>query len=134
MMRSLRALVRFVLGITLGATGAAILAGPSLNAQAIGGLNTLTVSPSHGQASSSFTVTYTISPCQAAAGLTIGFSWGGAGDGRPGVGNGLDGRELPGESDVPAAGECGQPPAARAWELSSFWLCRAAHRWRHAGN
>jgi hypothetical protein len=47
-----------------------------LDARAIGGLNTVTVSPSHGKAAVPFQVTYTISPCLAAVGLTITFSWG----------------------------------------------------------
>lgn len=48
----------------------------SLDAHAVGGLNTVTVSPTHGKAASSFQATYAITPCTSAAGLTIGFSWG----------------------------------------------------------
>ena len=69
-MRFIRLALTFVLGTTLAVTG------PSLSAQAIGGLSPLAVSPSHGQAGSTFSLTYAISPCQSAAGLTIGFSWG----------------------------------------------------------
>jgi hypothetical protein len=46
-----------------------------LDARAIGGLNTVTVSPAHGKAAVPFQVTYAISPCTSAAGLTIAFSW-----------------------------------------------------------
>jgi hypothetical protein len=42
---------------------------------AVGGLNTVTLSPTHGRASVAFVATYAISPCSGAAGLTIGFSW-----------------------------------------------------------
>jgi hypothetical protein len=47
----------------------------AIDAHAVGGLNTVTVSPAHGKAASAFVVTYAVSPCQGAAGLTIGFSW-----------------------------------------------------------
>jgi hypothetical protein len=46
-----------------------------LEAQAVGGINTITVSPAHGTPAGSFVVTYSISPCVSAAALTIGFSW-----------------------------------------------------------
>jgi hypothetical protein len=46
------------------------------DAHAIAGLNTLTLSPAHGKVGVPFQVSYAISPCQGAAGLTIGFSWG----------------------------------------------------------
>ena len=66
---------------TLGAAGLLLVAGALIvaptNAMAIGGLNTVTVSPGHGKAAAQFQVTYAISPCQAAAGLTIAFSWNG---------------------------------------------------------
>jgi hypothetical protein len=70
---------------TRGTLGAAVglllvagtlLAQRPLDARAIGGLNSVTVSPAHGKAGVPFRVTYAISPCQGAAGLTIGFSWG----------------------------------------------------------
>jgi hypothetical protein len=51
-------------------------AGRPLDASAIGGLNTVTVTAGHGKAATPFQVTYAISPCQSAAGLTITFSWG----------------------------------------------------------
>ena len=44
---------------------------------AVGGLNTVTVSPAHGRAAVQFQVSYAISPCTQAAGLSIGFSWNG---------------------------------------------------------
>jgi hypothetical protein len=47
-----------------------------LDARAVGGLSTVIVSPAHGKAAAPFLVTYAISPCQAASGLTITFSWG----------------------------------------------------------
>jgi hypothetical protein len=47
----------------------------AIDAHALGGLNTVTVSPVHGKAATAFVVTYAVSPCQGAAGLTIGFSW-----------------------------------------------------------
>jgi hypothetical protein len=53
-----------------------LVAGPRLDAHAIGGVNTVTVNPGHGQATVRFQVTYAVSPCVGAAGLTIGFSWG----------------------------------------------------------
>jgi hypothetical protein len=46
-----------------------------LNAHAVGGLNSITVSPTHGKPTAPFAVTYSISPCVNAAGLTIAFSW-----------------------------------------------------------
>jgi hypothetical protein len=52
-----------------------LAAAPGLDAQAIGGLNTVTVSPTHGKAAVPFQVTYAISPCVGAASLTITFSW-----------------------------------------------------------
>jgi hypothetical protein len=58
------------------ASGLVMNAGANrLEANALGGINTITVSPSHGKAVGSFVVTYSISPCVSAAGLTIGFSW-----------------------------------------------------------
>lgn len=66
---------------TLGAAGLLLVAGTLIaaptDAIAIGGLNTVTVSPGHGKAAAQFQVSYAISPCQAAAGLTIAFSWNG---------------------------------------------------------
>jgi len=47
-----------------------------LEAAAIGGLNTVSVSPAHGKAAAPFQATYAISPCLASVGLTITFSWG----------------------------------------------------------
>lgn len=44
---------------------------------AVGGLNTVTVSPARGRAAVQFQVSYAISPCTQAAGLSIGFSWNG---------------------------------------------------------
>ena len=59
-----------------GAAGLLVVAGTliatPINAQAIAGLNTVTVSPSHGKAAAQFQVTYAISPCQ-----HVGFSWNG---------------------------------------------------------
>ena len=46
-----------------------------LNVYAVGGLNSITVSPTHGKPTAPFAVTYSISPCVSAAGLTIAFSW-----------------------------------------------------------
>jgi hypothetical protein len=65
---------------TLGAIGLLVVAGTllaqrPLEARAIGGLNTVTVSPGHGRANFTFQVTYAVSPCVGAAGLTIAFSW-----------------------------------------------------------
>jgi hypothetical protein len=58
------------------ASGLVMNAGANrLEANALGGINTITVSPAHGTAAGSFVVTYSISPCVSAAGLTIGFSW-----------------------------------------------------------
>ena len=54
----------------------AVFTGRPVDAEALGGLNTVTVSPAHGKAGVAFRVTYAISPCQGAAGLTISFSWG----------------------------------------------------------
>jgi hypothetical protein len=66
---------------TLGVAGLLVVAGTLIatptDAQAIGGLSTVTVSPAHGKAAAQFQVTYAIIPCQLAAGLTIGFSWNG---------------------------------------------------------
>jgi hypothetical protein len=68
-------------GILGAAVGLLLVAGTlavqrPLDARAIGGLNTVSVSPAHGRGGVPFQVTYAISPCQGAAGLTIGFSWG----------------------------------------------------------
>jgi hypothetical protein len=52
-----------------------VSAGHRLATYAVGGLNTVTVSPTHGKTSAVFAVTYSVSPCTGAAGLTIGFSW-----------------------------------------------------------
>ena len=72
MSRTFRTL--FVLAVSITAIGG--LSGLSArDARAIG-LNTLAVSPTHGRSGSTFQMTYAISPCQTAAGLTIGFSWG----------------------------------------------------------
>lgn len=69
--------MRGIFGAALGLLVATTLvAGGSLEASAVGGLNTVTVSPSHGKATATFQVMYAISPCTSAAGLTIGFSWG----------------------------------------------------------
>jgi hypothetical protein len=58
------------------ASGLVVNAGANrLEANALGGINTITVSPAHGKPAGSFVVTYSISPCVSAAGLTIGFSW-----------------------------------------------------------
>ena len=54
---------------------ALVAAGP-LEAGAIGGLNTVSLSPGHGRAAAPFQVTYAVSPCLASVGLTITFSWG----------------------------------------------------------
>ncbi len=48
-----------------------------IEAQAVGALNMVTVSPDHGRVAAQFQVTYAISPCTQAAGVTIGFSWNG---------------------------------------------------------
>ena len=67
--------MRGTLGFVLFVAGIAIAA--PTDALALGGLNTVTVSPGHGRVAAQFQVTYAISPCQQAAGLTIGFSWNG---------------------------------------------------------
>jgi hypothetical protein len=53
-----------------------LVVGRPLEAHAIGGINTVTVSPGHGRAAAPFQVTYAVSPCVGSASLTIGFSWG----------------------------------------------------------
>ena len=63
-------IVGSVAGVLIANTG-----DDRLEAHALGGLNTVTVSPTHGKAASSFAVTYGVSPCVGAAGLTIAFSW-----------------------------------------------------------
>jgi hypothetical protein len=70
--------MRGVFGAALGllVVAGTAFTGRSLDAHAVGGLNTVTVSPTHGKVTASFQVTYAISPCTNAAGLTIGFSWG----------------------------------------------------------
>jgi len=70
--------MRGTLGATLGLilVAGTLFTGRPLAAHAIGGLNTVTVSPGHGKAAVPFRVTYAISPCTSAAGLSIGFSWG----------------------------------------------------------
>jgi len=66
----------------LGAAVALLLAactvvtGRPLEAGAIGGLNTLSVTPVHGKAAAPFQVAYAISPCLSSGGLSITFSWG----------------------------------------------------------
>jgi hypothetical protein len=49
---------------------------PGFDVEAVGGINTLTVTPPHGRAAASFVATYSISPCPSNPGLTITFSWG----------------------------------------------------------
>jgi hypothetical protein len=69
---------RWTRGAAVGllVVGGLLNAGRTLEASAIGGLNTVTVTPGHGKAATPFQMTYAISPCQSAAGLTITFSWG----------------------------------------------------------
>jgi hypothetical protein len=71
------------MGTLRAAVGLLVLAGTlvggrPLDARAIGGVNTVIVSPGHGKAAAAFQVTYTVSPCPGlgVASLTIGFSWG----------------------------------------------------------
>lgn len=70
-------MTRRTLGAALGlfVVGGLLVTDRPLDVQAIGGLNTVTVSPGHGRAAAQFQVSYTISPCLGAAGLTIAFSW-----------------------------------------------------------
>ena len=68
-------------GTLAAAVGLLLVAGTlvavrPLDARAVGGLNSVTVSSTHGKAAAPFQVTYAIAPCQAVAGLTITFSWG----------------------------------------------------------
>ena len=55
-----------------------LVGGRPLDARAVEGVNTVTVSPGHGKAAAAFQVTYAVSPCPGlgVASLTIGFSWG----------------------------------------------------------
>jgi hypothetical protein len=64
-----------VLGLLLLA--GTLVGGRPLDARAVGGANTVTVTPGHGKAAAAFQVTYTVSPCPGlgVASLTIGFSW-----------------------------------------------------------
>jgi hypothetical protein len=66
---TLRATVRLLL------LAGMLVAASRLDADAIGGLNTVTVGPTHGKADVPFQVTYAVSPCVGAASLTITFSW-----------------------------------------------------------
>ena len=50
--------------------------GAGFEAEAVSGINTLTVTPAHGRAAASFVAAYSISPCPSNPGLTITFSWG----------------------------------------------------------
>jgi hypothetical protein len=56
---------------------AGILITAPIAAQAVGGVNSVTVTPGHGSAAAQFQVTYAISPCTQAAGLVTAFSWNG---------------------------------------------------------
>src|SRR4030081_3862611 len=49
-----------------------------LDAAAVGGVNSVTVSPGHGRGAARFAVTYAVTPCPGLglASVTIGFSWG----------------------------------------------------------
>src|SRR6202171_426894 len=71
--------IRPTVGAAVGllVVASTLVAGRPIEARAVGGLNTVSVSPGHGRASAPFQVTYAVSPCQGAAGLTIGFSWAG---------------------------------------------------------
>jgi hypothetical protein len=71
-------MARRTLGAALGllVLGGMVVAERPLDAHALGGLNAVTVSPVHGKVNFTFQVTYAVSPCVGAAGLTIGFSWG----------------------------------------------------------
>src|SRR5207302_3884390 len=73
--KAMRGIPGAALGLLLLA--GAVFTGRPVDAEALGGLNTVTVSPAHGKAGVAFRVTYAISPCQGAPGLTISFSWGG---------------------------------------------------------
>jgi hypothetical protein len=66
----------FGAGVALLVIAASLVASHPLDAHAIGGVNTVTVTPGHGKAVAPFQVTYAVSPCLGAASLTIGFSWG----------------------------------------------------------
>jgi hypothetical protein len=70
--------MRGIFGATLGLLmlAGAMFTWRPLDAQALGGINTVTVSPAHGKAAVSFQVTYAVTPCVNAVGLTISFSWG----------------------------------------------------------
>jgi hypothetical protein len=71
---TIRGTLRGAIGLLVVA--GTLVAGHPLEASAVGGLNTVVVIPDHGKAAAPFQVIYSISPCQAAAGLTITFSWG----------------------------------------------------------
>lgn len=75
-----------VFGTALAAGQLTHIGASWLDAAALGGLNTLTVTPSHGRAASSFVAVYQISPCLASPGLYIAFSWNGL---PPGAGQAL---------------------------------------------
>jgi hypothetical protein len=57
-----------------------------LEASAIAGINTVTLTPTHGRAASAFSALYRITPCLASPGVSIEFSWNGL---PPGAGQAL---------------------------------------------
>src|SRR5689334_3062825 len=68
-------------GVRGAAIGLLLMAGPlvagrQMEAHAIGGLNTVAVSPAHGKTAAAFQATYAISPCSGTASVDITFSWG----------------------------------------------------------
>jgi hypothetical protein len=81
--------MRGILGAALGllVVAGAVFSGRPLDASAVGGVNTVTVTPGHGKAASPFVVSYTVSPCLGVASLTIGFSWGALPTAGPGLGS-----------------------------------------------
>jgi hypothetical protein len=70
--------MRGISGAALGllVVAGAVFSGRPLDVSAVGGVNTVTVTPGHGKAASSLVVSYAVSPCLGVASLTIGFSWG----------------------------------------------------------
>jgi hypothetical protein len=66
----------FGAGAALLVIAASLVAPHPLDAHAIGGVNTVSLSPGHGKVAAPFQVTYAVSPCVGAASLTIEFSWG----------------------------------------------------------
>ena len=111
-------------GLVLSATIAALSAMGSgtLDARAIAGLNTLTVSPSHGRTGALFQLTYVISPCQAAAGVTIGFSWGALPPAGQGLGTALTDASCRATLTAapPVSATTHQPPAPGTYQVFGY--------------